>query len=238
MKFVAGEAAAVIDKFLILADVHLGKEFEFAQKGVSIAPEPGKAAAKINALMEKHGCATLIILGDLKHDVKGFETPEKTVLQKFLDEIDAKQVVVTKGNHDSQIEELGGLTVKPAEGFVLQGGYGLFHGHAWPSRDVLNSSVLLFGHSHPMFSFGDGFGGSFTKKAWITGNLNENAEKATRKSQKFVLFPAFSDLVGGMAVNSQKKPEEYIGPLMRNNLLDLGNAKAFLLDGSPAGKLA
>ncbi|MFH0836317.1 MAG: metallophosphoesterase [Candidatus Micrarchaeota archaeon] len=235
MKFVANEPALVLGRHLIIADLHLGKEFEFAKKGVNLAPEPKKAAGKLNELLEKYECDSLVVLGDLKHDVTGFEEPERRVLREFLDALAVKDVTVVKGNHDSLIEGTMGLDVKPAEGFILQGGYGLFHGHAWPSPDVLNCAVLFFGHSHPMMAFDDGFDGSFTRKAWVAGNLVDSAERGTRSRQKFVLFPAFSDLVGGMALNSRDQPNDLIGPLMRNNLLDLQNAKTFLIDGSPAG---
>jgi hypothetical protein len=49
-------------------------------------------------------------------------------------------------------------------------------------------------------------------------------------------MPTFNDLLGGIAVN--EKDSELLGPIMKNNLVDMDNADIYLLDGTFLGKLA
>jgi metallophosphoesterase superfamily enzyme len=52
-----------------------------------------------------------------------------------------------------------------------------------------------------------------------------------------IIMPAFNLLLGGTPVNVKKTSDELLGPLLRNNFVDMENAELYLLDGTFLGKL-
>ncbi len=50
-------------------------------------------------------------------------------------------------------------------------------------------------------------------------------------------MPAFNRLLGGVPVNVKKMSNELLGPLLKNNFIDMNNAEIYLLDGTYLGKL-
>lgn len=196
-----GEPAAVIGKRLLIADIHLGIEFELQKKGVNIGGREKQEAQKINALMKSTGARELWILGDLKHDVKGFEKQERLMMHRFLRYLNTNKVFVVKGNHDSLLEKMPQITVFPPEGKVLRVGkkkYGLIHGHAKPSQEVLEADEILCGHQHPRYGFKDSLG-AWSVACWV-------------KTCNVTVFPAFGELSGGTNVNCGN----FMGPLLKH----------------------
>lgn len=261
MKFVSNEPAAIIGKALIVADLHLGIEFELYRKGVHLELQWPKAAKQLQELMKQGKCNELIIIGDAKHDIYGLEEREKQMMRSFFRSLldsTAKKIIVCKGNHDGQLQELaaeGLITLVGPEGFVLCQGsgrnktkYGLFHGHAWPSKEVAEADVLLMGHNHPLIELTEKLGFRWSEPAWIIGysrptadpNTKETKKEARkadkRKITKTIVFPAFNPLSGGIAFNTHPC-KELLGPLFENELFELENAEARLLSGVSLGKI-
>ncbi len=201
MKLVAGAPAAVIGERLIIADVHLGIAFELKKKGVNIGSREKPEARKINELLESTRTRELWVLGDLKHDVRGFEKQERFMMYRFLKELNAEKVFVVKGNHDSLLEKMPGITVLPPQGTVIKEAgkkYGLVHGHAAPSQEVFGVSRILCGHQHPRYAFKDSLG-AWSVPCWV-------------KAGKILVFPAFGELSGGANANKKR----FLGPLLKN----------------------
>jgi uncharacterized protein len=248
MRFLVGEAAAVIGSTLLVADAHLGIEFAFRSRGVFIPMQHKRVARKLAALARKHSCSEICVIGDCKHDVYGFELQEKQMMREFLSEIrkvnpEIKRFVVVKGNHDSELEALAredaGFKMIPPQGFVLDGGdgvtYGVFHGHAWPSPEVLSSKRLLCAHLHPLLEISDK-AGAWRVPVWLVGTVKASKKFGTAApARECVVFPAFGALSGGTVVNAQRA--RLIGVLFENDLFDLKNTKAFSLDGLNLGKI-
>lgn len=246
MKFVSGKPAAVIGENLVVADVHAGFEFELQKKGVRIAPQPKALAKEFNELLEESGCKNVVVLGDFKHDVHGFEQRERRLVQEFCGNLNAKLIVI-KGNHDSMLEESAFLKVAPVEGIVLREGgksFGLHHGHAWPAKELFSCDFLLMGNNHPAVEFRDSLGFRWVQKAWVHGELKVNnankkiaAEKGVANKQEAIVFPAFSSLYAGTPFNRVEN-FELLGPLFKNNFFDLPNAVAYNLGGVKLGKIS
>lgn len=237
MKFAYGQAAAVIGKHVVVSDLHLGIEFAAREKKIMLPLQHKRLARELNALLSEFGANEIVVLGDFKHDVFGFEEREKRLVGEFLDSLDCSSVVVIKGNHDSQLESysFGKLAVEPPQGIVLREGekkIGLCHGHAWPSPEVLAADVLCFGHQHPAIRFREKKS-SWSQRAWIVGEMKASKKFGTRK-QRVVWFPAFNSIVGSASVNSG---ERLLGPFFANNLFDLNKATAFSLSGLRLGKI-
>lgn len=222
MKLLNGEAAGVIGSSLVIADLHLGIEFELRRKGFHFASRHAREAERLNSLLSKAKCKRVVVVGDAKHDARGFEKQERKMMVEFVDALSCGELLVVKGNHDSMLGGVPGLTVEPAEGFILQK-HGLAHGHAWPSDEVLACKELVTGHEHPLFEF-SGEVGSWRVPCW----LHCATEK---KGQELLVMPAFGSLSGGSAVNNGK----FLGPLFNKGYA--AEKKAFSLDGDAFGKV-
>ena len=218
MKLVTGEPAAVSGKTLMIADLHLGVELELRKQGLRFAPQHLKEAARVAALMEKTKTKRLVIVGDAKHDVRGFDAQERRMVQEFVDAIGC-EVTVVKGNHDSMLSGIRDLTVEPPCGIVFEG-IGLVHGHAWPCDEVLARKTILCGHQHPVYSFEDSLG-KWQVPCWLKASLGKS---------KLAVLPAFGLLAGGTRVNKEK----LLGPLFAAG--KARDRRAFTLCGEALGK--
>ena len=236
VKFAVGEPAAVIGKSLVVSDLHVGVELELQAKGVEVS-NYALEAKRLNALLKKMKCDSLIVLGDFKHDYYGFKNKEFWILKKFLSLLNCDSVTVIKGNHDSQLEDFDKVRVIDAKGLLVKEGkitYGLFHGHAIPSKEVLEKSdVFLLGNAHPLLQITEGERLSYTTPVWLMGKTRKNAKMGLASGKKWVLFPAFGSLAGGIAVNKRHD----LGPFLKKENVDLRKAQVFLVSGQTLGLL-
>lgn len=234
MKFLTGAPAMCLGKKLILAELHFGIELSLQQRGINVKLEPRKYSETLNKLARQSKTTELIVIGDFKHTVTGFDQRERNAFNEFIHQLKFEKITVVKGNHDSRLEEMAKpfqhFSVEPATGmqFVYRGtSYGLFHGHAHPAEEVLESDVLLVGHNHAGVQIGrDEFGK--TLPAWIVSPF--------RKHQKLIVFPSFNPLSGSVPFNVLKQSELH-GPIFKNSGVDLENAEVILLSGQRIGRL-
>jgi hypothetical protein len=54
---------------------------------------------------------------------------------------------------------------------------------------------------------------------------------------KVIIMPAFNDLLGGVPVNEKRPSDELLGPLLKNEFIDMEKSELYLLDGTFLGKL-
>ncbi len=233
-------------KILVIADLHIGLENELFQSGIVIAPQAEKFQKELSKLIKMTKADTIAIVGDLKHKVPGTSFRELREIPKLVDNLVKKvKVILVKGNHDDFIEKIVPKSVKvcSSRGFCI-GKYGFFHGHAWPSKSLMQCDYLFMAHSHPGVEFRDSFGFRIVEPAWIKSKLNERLVKKKYKIKskekigklQTVIMPTFNPILGGIALN-KKKRSEYIGPLLTNNVFDVSNASAYMLDGTELGKI-
>ncbi|MFH1780285.1 MAG: metallophosphoesterase [Candidatus Micrarchaeota archaeon] len=233
MKFVVGEPAVMIGSTLIVSDVHLGMELELQDKGFQVKDYWRMEVKRLNALISRTKAKKIIVLGDFKHDYYGLKNRESRLLTSFLRELSVPLTII-KGNHDSGLQDLPGVTLIEPSGLVVThagDSYGLFHGHALPSKEVLESDFLLAGNIHPIIKLEEAEGFVFFDKVFLVASaLRGNKLKI---KGKLVVFPAFSELVGGFPVNKR----ELRGPLFSRKLFNLPKASVFLLSGLKLGSL-
>ncbi len=236
-------------KTLVVADLHLGIEEEYRRKGALIPSQTGKILKELLNLVEMCRSKQLVLLGDVKHLIPTPPTRVKKEITDFLRELAEKtRVVVVPGNHDGGITELcpGEVYVASSRGLLIEN-VGLFHGHAWPSLEVLKARVLVMGHNHPVIAFTDEFGYRTYEKAWIIAKVNvgdlfkkhplgKDVKLWKEKKQKtLIIMPAFNPLIGGTAFNSS---DEALGPVLRSGCVNLDEAEVYLVDGTFLGKLS
>lgn len=241
IKFVTNYPAAFItDKsILVISDLHVGLETELLHSGIKIHKQVEKFKDIIDKLIQLTNAKTLIILGDLKHKVPGAYFQELKDIPKFLEYLSTKvEVFVIKGNHDDGIEMLipDGVKLYSSRGFRI-GKYGFFHGHAWPSKKLMQCDYLFMGHIQPAVEFRDKLGYRSRQQAWLKTKLNQPIIKKrydVKKTGKLnlIVLPAFNKLTGSLNVAGEKKLS---GPLLANNVFNMRDAEAYLLDGTYLG---
>lgn len=241
IKFLSDSSALLIDnKYLIIADLHIGLELELARKGIMVPNQLPKFQEKLDKLIDETGATELIILGDVKHEYKGIGWIELRDLPDFFKHLLKKvKIRIVKGNHDGGIEAIAPAGVKVYEptGFALED-VALTHGNAWPKKEMLDCKTLIMGHIHPAIKFWSS-GARMTEHVWIKAKIKPEAlEKKYKKKcslEQAILAPTFNHLSSGIAFNSKNfSPHD---PLLKN-AIDWKNAEVFLLDGTALGELS
>ena len=234
MQPVIDERAILHKDVLAIADLHLGFEYELMSRGITIPSETPAKIERIRKLAEKTKAERLLILGDLKHEIPFQSSREEFEVREFIEQVKKfMHVKIVKGNHDGKLDFLN-IPVYPPSG-VLVDDVGYFHGNAWPDKKLLSGKYLVMGHTHPVVVFEDRLGHRSRLPCWLRVKLNpEKCEKkfGVRCRSELIILPAFSELAGGISVNTNEK---LLGPILK--LADLGEAEVYLLDGTDLGRL-
>lgn len=235
---VYGETALMAGDALVIGDLHIGLESHLRRKGFNIVSRTEDMLERIEAAAED--ADRLIVLGDVKDSVPGSTKQEYTEIPVFFDSLCDlfDKVYVVRGNHDTEIEEFlpGRVVIAPAAGMVLDG-TGFVHGHTWPSAEVMACRTLVMAHDHPSVMFRDGVGRRTTEPCWLRGRFKEAcSERYPVLPQELIVVPAFNRMLGGSPVNVSG--EELLGPVLNSGLVDLDDARIYLLDGVDLGRRA
>ena len=226
-------------KALVIADPHIGWETSLQNKGIHVPSQTQKMTKKLLTLLSKYQPDTLLILGDVKYTVIHSEYGEWHDIPEFFNQIKqhVANISVIRGNHDANLESLlpQNVMVQPASGITLDD-VGLFHGHKWPSPNLLSCKTLIMGHLHPVVVFRDPTGFKLTRQIWMKINCNTSAltkillEKnnvriernpaetlqnhcqISPKTTQLFIMPSFNDFLGGRPVNETNPG----GDIMRN----------------------
>jgi len=256
LKFLINKPAAVLGDKLIICELHFGIELSMQRRGLNVPLEPRKYADELNQMAREAKAKQLIVIGDFKHTINGFDQRERNYFNELIHALHFERIIIVKGNHDSRIEELAKpfaqIRIEPATGLVIKQGkpattYGLFHGHAAPSEEVMNCDYLLMGHNHAGVEIGEGKEFSKTQQAWVIIPLkNKTNPKSSqhghkRKQQKLIAFPSFNPLSGSVPFNVLTAKELH-GPIfhagkIHNIQVDLDNGEVILLNGQRIGKV-
>ncbi len=266
------QPAAIVEgnhkQTLVIADPHIGWENALQQKGIHVPSQTPKILNKLVTLLDEHKPDQLLIIGDVKFTVVTTELGEWHDIPNFFTELQhhVGDISVIRGNHDANLEPLLPESVKllPATGVVV-GDVGLFHGHKWPSPELLKCGTLVMGHVHPTVVFRDPSGFKLSNQVWVKAKCNtkklsetlllrhgikiRDTAEATLKehfglapaASEVVIMPSFNDFLGGRAMNETRGGKEgqatMIGPMLRSGMLDLDNAEIYMLDGTYLGTL-
>lgn len=233
------ECAAYVEdtKTLVVADLHIGIEYELYEEGAYVGSRVETLANKIIDLLRKTGARRLVVLGDLKHVIPSSPPSQKRDLQKFFEKLSLVDIVIVPGNHDGGIKKIVPKNVKVASssGYVVEEKtLGLVHGHSWPSKEVIECSTVVAAHTHPMVELKDALGYSYFERCWVIARVDREKLReiyGIEKEIEFMIMPAFNPLCGGMVVNK----EGIANPLSK--IIDPGSMEVYLLDGSYLGKV-
>jgi putative SbcD/Mre11-related phosphoesterase len=226
-----------LEGILCAGDLHIGIEAEYSDKGIHLPSQTHRMEQEILETRENE--RDLVLLGDVKHMVPGSSRQEQSEVPRFLmrmkDSFDYVHLV--RGNHDGGIEEFlpeMGVKVHPSTGFRI-GEVGFVHGHTWPSNEVMASSLLVMAHTHPAIMFKDNLGRTTTEPCWLRCVFKEHGGRYTELPDELIVIPALNRSMGGSPINLEGK--KLLGPLLQSDLIDLENARVYLLDGIFLGRL-
>jgi hypothetical protein len=252
---------------LVIADLHLGWEIALSEKGIHVPSQTSKLLRRLQSLVAMFKPERLLILGDVKYTVATAEMSEWHDVPDFFSGLEkqVREISVIRGNHDGNLEPLLPESVKllPATGVVMDD-TGFFHGHKWPTPSLLQCKTLVMGHVHPVVAFRDPAGFRITRQVWVKADCNGRKLAETllqrhgvkieknpgetlwkryrvrpRTSQLFIM-PSFNDFLGGRPLNERRfseKGERIVGPVLRSDAVNLGDAETYLLDGTFLGTL-
>jgi putative SbcD/Mre11-related phosphoesterase len=255
------------ERVVVVGDLHIGWEVTLSQQGIHIPSQTGKMLQRLRAIIEKEHPSRIIMLGDVKHSVTGAELEEWRDVPEFFEALLklVPSVTVILGNHDGNLEPLtpSKLEIVSPTGLALWGRFGLLHGHAWPSPEILGCETLILGHLHPAVTLRDALGYRLTRPAWITASCDPkrllrgtlkaagtqpkgDLEKVLREkfhvrlsATRCVFVPPFNDFLGGRPVNTRRIEEthagERLGPVLSSGAVDIEDAEVHLLDGTYLG---
>lgn len=240
------EPALVVEntiKALVIADIHLGIEWDLYSSGISIPSQIEKRKRRICNYIKEVNPGRIVLLGDIKHNIPRTSWQERQEVPGFLKDLAAcAPVDIVPGNHDGDIEYLvpGNVTVHDMRGFVLDG-VGYFHGHTWPNRELLAAPYVVMSHNHPAIRFTDSLGHGFSEPVWIRTRFIEKAILEHYGDMKWadpevIIMPAFNELSGGIPFN-ESVHEELLGPVFASHAIELEKARAFLLDSTDLGTI-
>jgi uncharacterized protein len=258
--------ADIGERILIVADLHIGLEYELSKAGVNIPYQTERIQGELLALCKEYKPDRLVIAGDVKHGVPVTSFQEKrelpTLFEVLLTEV--PRIDVTRGNHDGNIQDLAtkGVEIHSSKGIILGDDYkiAIFHGHAWPKAKALEADCLIAGHNHPTVLLRTPLGIRMVQRAWVKGVadpgrlakafLGQDAVKyegdpitafnehydAEIGCPEMILMPTFNDLLGGLPVNGEA-PQSLLGPMLRRNAIKTDDFEVYLLDGTYLGKV-
>ncbi|MGC8569808.1 metallophosphoesterase family protein [Caldivirga sp.] len=148
------------DKWLILADTHVGMEFELQGKGVRVPTQTSRIVSNIVSWAEEEGSSRIMILGDVKHELP-YPIESINEVKSFIENLSKsfEEVVLVAGNHDGGLEQvvsrigLSNVKFYDSRGFManVNGKKALLmHGNSKPNlEDFEKAEVMVMGHTHP-----------------------------------------------------------------------------------------
>jgi putative SbcD/Mre11-related phosphoesterase len=227
----------IIDKkILIIADIHIGIEYELRELGLNISSQTNKIIDRLKNLCEKFNPKDIILLGDIKHNIPSSPFQERRDVKKLFDTIrEYGNIHIIPGNHDGNISKISSddISIHSSSGFKIHD-IGFSHGHRWPKSDILDCEYFIMAHTHPKIMLTDRLNYKTFEPCWLKAEFSEGKFRDKFKIEKMpdvFIMPAFNHLCGGIAVNK----EGIVGPI--GKIIDINNAKVFLLDGTFLGKV-
>lgn len=223
-------------KILIITDLHIGIEEELKEHGIHSGSQTEKILSDITKICKKYKPKDIFLLGDIKHNIPTSTIQERKDVKRFLEKIiKFGQIHIVPGNHDGNIDKIvpKNINIHPSDGITLND-IGLIHGHRWPKKEVIESKIIIMGHTHPTIMLKDRMNYKNYETCWVKTKLLKSKIKerfSIENSPELLIIPAFNPLCGGIAINK----DGIVGPFAK--IIDIKNSQIYLLDGTLLGKV-
>ncbi len=185
----------LIDRILVLADLHIGWEELLNEQGVFVPRSQFKETTKdLKNVFKKIGkVEEVVVLGDLKHEFGQISSQEWREVKGVLDFLKkkAKRVILVRGNHDTILEPIAERKELTIKDFYIKNRICFFHGHKlFPQCLDKKIKIFVLGHRHPAVILADKYKKE-KYKCFLVGKW---------KKKKIIIMPSFFPFVEGSDV--------------------------------------
>lgn len=148
------DGSALLGATLFAADLHLGKDASFRQKGVAVpAGSTEETLQKLSAAIDQSGASRVVLLGDLWHAASSLTDEVAASLLQWRGRHQSVEAVLIRGNHDRGGDDLMEmLAISEMEAGSRLGDVVLLH---HPPEEPLGAPWLA-GHIHPAWKLESG----------------------------------------------------------------------------------
>tara|TARA_Y100000310_G_scaffold151164_1_gene150695 strand:+ start:3407 stop:4177 length:771 start_codon:yes stop_codon:yes gene_type:complete len=181
------------EKILVIADLHIGYEESFVEKGIfprfqthEIITNLNKIFDNLNKNQNIKKLDKIIILGDLKHEHGKISDAEWRETLHVLDFLTGKtkEIILIKGNHDNILGPIAGKRNVKLKPYYQYKDILFMHGHKEYKTALKNKNIkiIILGHLHPAITLSDEykkekykcflFGKYKRKQTYILPNFN------------------------------------------------------------------
>ncbi len=239
IKFIKNSAAVFLRdiKTLVIGDLHIGYEIELWKSGISVPFQTKIFLEDIKLLIERTKAERIVLNGDIKHKIASFYPKEKKMIKEFLENLQKiVKVEIVHGNHDGGIEKITKIPIYSSKGFSI-GKYGFFHGHAWPSPNLMKCDWLIMNHLHPaVYLRIDGI--KKVERVFVVSKLNKEKIKEKYRIEKtgklkILILPTFNNFIRGIDIFSEESRS--LSPIVRKPFFDQEEAKIYTINGNFLG---
>ncbi len=227
-------------RILTVSDLHIGLEYELKDLGFRLPSQTYQITKTLLELLSTIKPDVLVILGDVKHRIKGFNESIKREVKRFMEAITEKsrETIVIMGNHDGSLRKLKlkRVIICDSSGVSIDD-VSFIHGNAWPHPSLFTSNILIMGHLHPTLP--KQLGGF---KVWVVYYVGKRIKERISKMfkievdlKRLIVHPAYNNYLGsgGLNENSFRK----LSPLFRR-IINPMRGYVYGLDGTLIGKFS
>jgi putative SbcD/Mre11-related phosphoesterase len=209
MRLIKNERAMVVGDFLVVGDLHIGYEKQLEERGYSVPSQVVYFIKKIIELKKETGASRLLLLGDIKYNIPRIAYEEKYDVPNLFRALSTEfeEIIVTKGNHDGNIERMiHENNVRIVNEFSFEG-FGFTHGHRLPSEELLKCETVIIGHIHPTLKFRDELGVRHNYPCWMFAKFKKTKKFKDAKIKRVIVVPCFNPLFIGYS--------KFVGPFSK-----------------------
>jgi uncharacterized protein len=192
---------AVLDEYLIIADIHIGLCEEIRKKGVLLPGDELKMIIRdINQIADE--AKKIIINGDFKENfgkISKSEWDNATKLAHYLKKT-FDDIIIIKGNHDVMIKPLAEKMQIQLKDYVIIGDTLITHGDKIIETDYDKLKNIIIGHQHASIRLTEG-AKSECFKCHLIGNYN---------NCRLYVLPSFNSLTTGINIIDGQSISPYI----------------------------
>ena len=188
------------EKILVVGDLHLGFEESLNESGILVTRQMfGEVISEFDSVFDSVGkIDKIILLGDVKHAFWGNSGQEWNDVLELFDYFfgrGAREIVVTRGNHDNYLKTIAGKRDVEVVDYYIVGEILFLHGDK--IFDIVGDKkveTIVMGHFHPAVNLSDG--NKIEKyKCFLEGKW---------KGKEVIIAPSFIEYSEGSDLREEK----------------------------------